>query len=61
VEASLDEVERLGTFAELELIVEPDGVEAAKQCIASLAKELGLEGSERRSYLELLMERGSGQ
>ncbi len=38
VEASLDEVERLGTFAELELVVEPEGVEAAKACIASLAE-----------------------
>ena len=58
VEASLDEVERLGTFAELELVVEPDDVEAAKACIASLAEALGLEGSERRSYLELLMDSG---
>ena len=54
VEASLDEVERLGTFAELELVVEPVDVETAKMCIASLAARLGLEGSERRSYLELL-------
>ncbi len=61
VEVSLDEVERLGTFVELELIVEPAGVEAARQCIASLANALGLEESERRSYLELLMERDSTQ
>ena len=58
VEVSLDEVERLGTFAELELVVEPEDVEAAKACIASLAEALGLEGSERRSYLELLMGTG---
>jgi adenylate cyclase, class 2 len=55
VEASLDQVERLGTFAELELVVQSEDVEAAKACIASLAKDLGLEGSERRSYLELLL------
>jgi adenylate cyclase class 2 len=61
VEVSLDEVERLGTFVELELIVEVEiGMEAmsaldsAKACILSLAEELGLSGSERRSYLELL-------
>ena len=54
VEASLDEVEGLGEFAELELVVEPEGIEVAKTCIASLAEALGLEGSERRSYLELL-------
>ncbi len=56
VEASLDDVERLGTFAELELVVESQGVEAAKACIASLAEALGLAGSERRSYLELLLD-----
>lgn len=55
VEGSLDDVERLGDFAELELIVEDAGVEAAKACIASLAEKLGLSGSERRSYLELLL------
>ena len=56
IEGSLDEVEHLGQFAELELVVEPDEVEAAKACIASLAQHLGLSRSERRSYLELLLE-----
>ena len=56
VEASLDEVDRVGTFVELELVVEPEEVEPAKACIASLAGQLGLAGSERRSYLELLLE-----
>jgi len=56
VEGSLDEVDRLGTFAELELVVEPEGIEAAKACIASLAEELGLAGSERRGYLQLLLD-----
>lgn len=55
VEGSLDEIDQLGTFAELELVVESEELEAAKACIASLADELGLEGSERRSYLELLL------
>ena len=70
VEVSLDAVERLGEFAELELVVDDgsttgvDGaatdaprspsIEAAKTCIVSLAAALGLEASERRSYLELL-------
>jgi adenylate cyclase class 2 len=58
VEISLDEVEQLGTFVELELVVEPADVDAARQCIMSLANALGLEGSERRSYLELLGARG---
>lgn len=56
VEVSLDDVERLGTFAELELVVQPEDVEAAKACVASLAKHLGLETGERRSYLELVLE-----
>jgi adenylate cyclase class 2 len=60
VEGSLDEVERLGSFAELELVVGSKDVEAAKACIASLAKALGLTGSERRSYLELLLGEGEG-
>jgi len=55
VEGSLDEVERLGTFAELELVVEAAGVESAKACIASLAETLGLADSERQSYIELLL------
>ncbi|OHB72126.1 MAG: hypothetical protein A2V70_07400, partial [Planctomycetes bacterium RBG_13_63_9] len=57
VEGSLDEVERLGRYAELELVVPAEGIESAKACIASLADELGLTDSERRSYLELLLER----
>ena len=57
VEGSLDEVEGLGTFAELELIAEAEAVEEAKACIASLAKKLRLGPGERRSYLELLLKR----
>lgn len=55
VEASLDEVEHVGTFAELELVVDDPDLEPAKACIASLAAVLGLKQSERRSYLELLL------
>ena len=57
VEGSLDDVERLGSFVELELLVEPAGIESARDCIVSLAETLGLRGSERRSYLELLLQR----
>jgi len=56
VEGSLDEVNGLGTYAELELVVEPEGIEEAKRCIASLAERLGLEGNERRGYLQLLLD-----
>lgn len=57
VEVSMDEVEQVGNFVELELMSEADGVEAAKACLASLAEHLQLAGGERRSYLELLLER----
>jgi adenylate cyclase class 2 len=55
VEISLDEVDRVGTFVELELVVDEDQLDAARRCIAALADRLGLERSERRSYLELLL------
>lgn len=55
VECSLDEVEGVGTYVELELIVETEGLDAARSCIASLAAALGLAISERQSYLELLL------
>lgn len=58
VEVSLDQVERLGTFVELELIADAEDVKTAKACIVSLAEALGIEGSERRSYLELLLQHG---
>ena len=55
VEGALDEVEGLGTFAELELIADENQLAQAKSCIVSLAKALELSRSERRSYLELLL------
>lgn len=57
IEMSLDELDQLGTFVELELVVLPEEVEAAKSHVASLAHALGLANSERRSYLELLLEK----
>jgi adenylate cyclase class 2 len=61
VEISLDDVDEVGTFVELELVTDPTDVEAAKAVLASLAKHLALSQSERRSYLELLLaRRGSG-
>ncbi len=61
VECSLDEVDEVGTFVELELVVEAEDIEPAKECIASLAAELGLAESERRGYLELLLGRRAGK
>jgi adenylate cyclase, class 2 len=59
IEVSLDDVDQVGTFVELELVAEADGIETAKAAIASLAGALGLAASERRSYLELLLEASS--
>jgi adenylate cyclase class 2 len=55
VEVSLDEVEGLGTFVELEILADARTLDAARACLASLATRLGLSDSERRSYLELVL------
>jgi adenylate cyclase, class 2 len=56
VEISLDLVEPLGTFVELELVVESESeIEAAKSVLTELAKQLRLGESERRSYLGLIL------
>jgi len=57
IEASLDDVKDVGTFVELELGADQSELDAARDCIASLAESLRLRQSERRSYLELLFER----
>lgn len=55
VEAALDLVEHVGPFVELETSADLAGLAGAKDVLASLARQLGLEGGERRSYLELLL------
>jgi len=57
VEISLDDVVGLGTFAELEVVVDADDLAQAQTVIISLAGLLGLSKVERRSYLSLLLER----
>ncbi|MGD9636976.1 MAG: class IV adenylate cyclase [Pirellulales bacterium] len=57
VHGAWDEIDGLGTFVELELAAHDATLAAAKQCIASLAAQLGLGPTERRSYLELLLAR----
>jgi adenylate cyclase, class 2 len=55
VEICLDEVEEVGTFLELEVLVPEDREGMARTVVLRLAEELGLEASERRSYLEMLL------
>ena len=57
VEGAIDEVDGVGTFVELELIADEANLEAAKQVIRELAAELDLGPTERRSYLEMLLEK----
>jgi adenylate cyclase class 2 len=55
VEGAVDEVEQVGTYVELELIAEESRLDDAKRVVSSLAAELELGPSERRSYLEMLL------
>ncbi len=56
---TLDEVERLGKFVEIEgLVGEQVEVEPVQRAILRLAQDLGLEEAESRSYLRQLMELG---
>jgi adenylate cyclase class 2 len=55
VEAALDDVAGLGSFLELEVQAEGGHLDRARECIESLAGDLGCAAPERRSYLELLL------
>jgi adenylate cyclase, class 2 len=55
VEVSWDEVEDLGTFVELEIMVPEGDQTETLACLQQLGEELGLGQEERRSYLELLL------
>jgi len=56
VEISLDRVEQLGTFVELETVAETAELDAARKALFTLAEKLGLRHSRRESYLELLLQ-----
>jgi adenylate cyclase class 2 len=55
IEIAFDDVEGLGEFVELDTSAGESEFAEAKQVLLSLAKELQLEDSERRSYLSMLM------
>ena len=56
IEIALDEVARVGLFVEIELVTHEEDADGAREAIKSLADQLGLTRSERRSYLEMLLE-----
>ena len=57
VQGALDEVIGVGSFIELELLAEEAGLDEAQRIIRELAAELQLGPSERRSYLEMMLEK----
>lgn len=56
-EVVIDDVANLGLFVELECLAEDSCRDEVRDSLLQLAAELGLSGSERRSYLQLLRER----
>lgn len=60
-EVCLDEVEGVGSYVEVEILADEEEVNRARTALLDLAGKLGLEGSERRSYLQLLLERQGKQ
>ena len=58
-EIAFDRVEGLGDFAEIELIADKAGLDAAQAAVLALGADLGLHKVERRSYLALLV--GDGE
>ncbi|MFQ5733640.1 MAG: class IV adenylate cyclase [Planctomycetaceae bacterium] len=54
----IDDVDGLGSFVELETSADEESLDAAREGVQRLAAQLGLENSERRSYLVLLLQQG---
>ncbi len=54
-ELTIDEVEGLGTFAEVETLADDATRDAAEAAVVALAGELGLSAPEPRSYLGMLI------
>lgn len=55
LEITLDEVQGLGLFSEIEIQAPEEDLEPARKVLLETATDLGLQNSERRSYLELLL------
>jgi len=59
VEIALDEVDQVGSFLEIEIVADDSTLNDAKNAIASLSRHLQMGPNERRSYLELLLDKTS--
>jgi len=59
LEVCLDEVDEVGRYVELEIMAPEEQLEAAKAVVLSVAAQLGLTESERRSYLQLFLSKRS--
>jgi adenylate cyclase class 2 len=57
LQTSLDEVDHVGRFAEVEILAEESRFPEAKAAVLAAASELGMTQPERRSYLNLLLSR----
>jgi adenylate cyclase, class 2 len=57
VEVCLDQVDDVGSYVEIEIIAPHERIDAARETVLALAQQLGLGPTERRSYLQLLLER----
>lgn len=58
MEITLDHVEELGWYLEIETLTDEEDPQEAQHAILSLAKHWNLENPERRSYLTMLLEKG---
>jgi adenylate cyclase class 2 len=61
LELAVDAVDGLGSFLEIESMAQDSDRDAARDAILRLAEKLGLENPEQRSYLQLLIQRESGE
>ena len=57
LEVCLDTVEQVGRFVEVEIVAPEEKLASAQHVLQEVAGELGLEKPERRSYLEMLLEK----
>lgn len=60
VALALDEVDQVGSFCELELCCDEQGLAAAQETIIALAKQLGLSNPLQSSYLGMLLGQQDG-